>query len=116
MVLAKLVEHQADMTVSQLSHRLNVSNPAISRTLKQLEVKQWIERLPHHEDRRNILVHMTEKGHDIYKQTVQLVSQQKANCLANIELAELEQFIHIGHKIADALMACKEDDTHETID
>ena len=47
--------------VSELASQLKVSSPAVSRTLRSLETKGYIERSADKNDRRSTLIRLTEK-------------------------------------------------------
>lgn len=48
--------------VSEIAAQLKISSPAVSRTLRSLEGKELIERLPDKHDRRNTFIRLTDKG------------------------------------------------------
>lgn len=50
------------MYVSDLAHKLHVSPPAVSRMLRSLEGKGYIERIVDLNDRRNIFIRLTREG------------------------------------------------------
>lgn len=53
------------VTVSELNGLLDVSAPALSRTLKHLEESGYVNREPDKNDRRNNFLTLTEKGQSI---------------------------------------------------
>ena len=57
--------HDGAVPVSALPEHLRLLAPAVSRTLRQLEEKGLVERIPDPHDHRKALVRLTEKGEHI---------------------------------------------------
>ena len=57
--------HDGAVPVSALPEHLRMLAPAVSRTLRQLEEKGLVERIPDPHDHRKALVRLTEKGEHI---------------------------------------------------
>lgn len=55
-------EKGENLTISELAEKIKVQPPAISRTLKALEEKGYVERIINKSDRRNTYVVLTEEG------------------------------------------------------
>lgn len=53
------------ITVSQIAAKLEITTPAVSRTLKSLDEKGFIERRVNMLNRRSTIVRLTEKGEKI---------------------------------------------------
>ncbi|MBQ4165443.1 MAG: MarR family transcriptional regulator, partial [Oscillospiraceae bacterium] len=61
-------------TVAETAAALNVSVPAISRTLKNLEAKEYIQRVADDTDRRIVHILLTKKGETLLLENFRAVS------------------------------------------
>ena len=55
---------EGDLGPTQLAHRLHMRTGAVTALLDRLEQRGQIVRGPHAADRRKVVVHLTENGHD----------------------------------------------------
>lgn len=60
----------SSISVAEAANNLMVSVPAVSRTLKSLQQKQYIERRTDEKDKRSIRIVVTEKGRSVLKENV----------------------------------------------
>lgn len=61
------ISKSGDVKVSDIARYLELSAPAVSRTMKSLEEKEYIERQTDKQDRRNTFVKLTKKGEEQQK-------------------------------------------------
>lgn len=61
------ISMSGDVKVSDIARYLELSAPAVSRTMKSLEEKEYIERQTDKQDRRNTFVKLTTKGEEQQK-------------------------------------------------
>ena len=61
------ISKSGDVKVSDIARYLELSAPAVSRTMKSLEEKEYIERHTDKQDRRNTFVKLTIKGEEQQK-------------------------------------------------
>lgn len=61
------ISKSGDVKVSDIARYLELSAPAVSRTMKSLEEKEYIERHTDKQDRRNTFVKLTAKGEEQQK-------------------------------------------------
>ena len=61
------ISMSGDVKVSDIARYLELSAPAVSRTMKALEEKEYIERQTDKQDRRNTFVKLTKKGEEQQK-------------------------------------------------
>ena len=82
MLLAMKAEDDRRISVSELIKRACVKPSAISRTLRGLEQKGYVERVVNPEDRRNTYVVMTEEGERLlcYLNDVYIAAQEEISC------------------------------------
>ncbi len=82
--------------MGQLAERLGVTKGAVTQIVKRLEAKGLVQRAPHPEDYRSIIVSLCEKGKIAYRQHetlhVNFYNQLKAG-LEQQELAILERLL-----------------------
>lgn len=64
-IIMKLNELNKEITISDISDVLNVSPPALSRTIKHLEEKKYIKRVIDEKDRRNNFLKLSSNGKKI---------------------------------------------------
>lgn len=62
---SRQMDPDKEITVSELGQYTHATLPAVSRTLKQLQEKQWITREMGGNDRRSVSVTLTEEGERI---------------------------------------------------
>lgn len=64
----------AKVTVSEVARFMRVATPAVSRTLRSLEEKDFAERMACEGDRRNVYVRVTARGKEILKECDEILS------------------------------------------
>lgn len=57
-----LAQEQKEVTAAQVSCRVGLAAPTVSRILERMERGQLIERIRNSPDRRRVLIHLTETG------------------------------------------------------
>lgn len=65
----------AKVTVSEVARYMRVAAPAVSRTLRTLEEKAYVERMVCEGDRRNVYVKVTDAGKDILNECNRILSE-----------------------------------------
>ncbi len=60
-------ENKKGIHTSVLAKEMEVAAPAISRALKSLSQKGYIERVVNDKDRRNVMVSITEEGRKVFQ-------------------------------------------------
>lgn len=95
-------DQKGHLTVGDIACQLNQSNPSISRTIKGLGEKDWIERHSDPDDRRTTYICISNKGRENYNRVVDSFVQNTWDALKDIPKEDLEKFIEIGKKITEA--------------
>nr|WP_226666992.1 MarR family transcriptional regulator [Metabacillus litoralis] len=97
-ILKKLFE-QGPQKSSDLSKMLNVSASHITAVTDSLIEKKWIERVRSKNDRRIVVIHLTNDG----KQTLELFEKRKTDFLlekfSNLSNDDIENFIKLFNKM-----------------
>lgn len=89
------------ITVSELARKTKVLPSAISRTIKGLEEKGYVERIVNKDDRRNTYVEMTEKGMEAAEEVREIMSDYGNAVLSKLDEDDLSQLISYLNNIYD---------------
>jgi DNA-binding MarR family transcriptional regulator len=102
-VLMALV-NTADNTLEpcQLAERLLVSRPSMTGLLDTLQTKELIERRAHPEDRRRVLVVLTDAGRRLLDEHFPTHYREQNALLAGFSAEEKEQLVHLLQRIPGA--------------
>lgn len=90
-------------TVAETAAALNVSVPAISRTLKNLEAKEYIWRVTDNSDRRIVHILLTEKGDALLLENFRAVSEVMDRALSQFSDEELRLMLEFHVKFTTAV-------------
>lgn len=101
------------LTLSQIAHELNLSSPAISRTLKNVEAKQWIVRKTDEVDRRNSFIELTELGSQEFSKANEIIQNVMYNSLQKIEEEKIQAFFETGDEILQAIRDTMTEDVNK---
>ena len=85
--------------VSELASQLRVSSPAVSRMLRSLEKKGYIERFPDKNDRRTTLIRLTEKGNAIRHQVFESLCEYFDRIFERMGTEQIEQLLSLWEQI-----------------
>lgn len=81
------------LTVSELADKMHMQPSAVSRTLKNLEDRELIERTINKSDRRNTYVALSEKGKRQWKEMEATMGAFAAAVLARMNEEDLESLV-----------------------
>lgn len=90
-------------TVAEIAARLNVSVPAISRTLKNLEAKEYVQRTANRSDRRIVHISLTEKGEQVLMKNFRAITNVMDKVLAQFTDEELETMLRLHTRFTSAV-------------
>jgi DNA-binding MarR family transcriptional regulator len=94
-LLEVLWESPDGLTVREIATRLNVADPAISRTVRRMSQEGLVEKHPHPTDARQVVIKLTEKGWSLQSVIPQLLEECEGRLLADISRADLESFTRV---------------------
>lgn len=77
--------------VSTLAKKLNVSSPAVSRTIKGLEDRNFLVRTVDREDRRHTYVELTDEGRRVLGEAEKLFSEFSSSVLEKMGTKDMER-------------------------
>lgn len=98
--------HQAKETaptVAETASAMNVSVPAISRTLKNLEAKEYLQRTVNSSDRRIVHISLTEKGEQVLLKNLRIISEIMDRVLTQFSDEELHTMLALHTKFTSAV-------------
>ena len=87
----------------ELAQRASKDRPNVTRILMLLEKNKLIERVPHPDDKRSILVYLTEQGKNLQKELTPIVITFLEQCFKNIPEKKYRDFMAVHYQIADNL-------------
>lgn len=85
--------------ISEIARKLEISPPAISRTIKRLREKQYVRCIVDETDRRNVRVVVTAAGEAALAADLQKVHAFMQRALAYLSPEEADQFFALFDKI-----------------
>lgn len=100
-ILIHLLTHGQEMGQEQLVNQLDVSKPAISRTLASLEKKGYILRQRDPGDRRAYRVQLTDKALRIGPAVEQIYNDIFTLAMQGISQEELDYFMELFSRISE---------------
>lgn len=86
----------------ELTAKLKAKGPAVSRTLKTLEDKGYIERDVNKADRRNTYVKLTASGEQKQEECEQIMSSFAHAVISKIDRDDMEQLIDCLNELYEA--------------
>lgn len=87
--------------VSDVVNRMKVSAQAISKSLKSLEKKGYIERFSNKEDRRRMEIIVTDKGNETYSHIIKKSDEVLSVVLEQFGEKEFETYICLTRKLTN---------------
>ena len=82
---------------------MNVSVPMVSRTLRYLQEKGWIERSVDENDRRSVLVTVTPSGSEILQENIGRIVQVLNKIMSVFSDEEIRTIAKLYGKFADSM-------------
>jgi len=107
-VLYYMADRGVDVLPGEISNYMNVSSARIAQALNSIESKGWITRKIDKNDRRRILVRLTQEGKkaaESYQQNIQKLVSKMLNLLGE---HDSQEYVRITGKLAEAIGANKD--------
>lgn len=92
----------AHISVAEAASKLQVSVPAVSRTLKSIEGKRLIERRADEKDRRSVKLVVTDRGREVLNVNIRYTVEMINKVLAHFSGEELEAMVNLHCKLTQA--------------
>lgn len=86
--------------VSEIAAQLKVSSPAVSRTLRSLEEKELIERIPDKKDRRNTFIRLTDKGEKTREEVFSGICRYFDDVFARMGGEDMESLLNLVERLS----------------
>jgi len=96
------VDRRPGLSVAELLDLLKITKQSLSRVLKDLIDQTYIEQRPGLSDRRQRLLHVTERGHALALELAELQSRRFARALALLPEGAREQAVQFLAAMCDA--------------
>ena len=94
-------EVSKSVAVSAIVDKMEVSAQAISKCLKSLENKEYIERFSSREDRRRMEVKITKKGRQTLETVLENADKILKSVISGFEEKEFEEYVRLMRKFKD---------------
>lgn len=85
--------------VSDISDRLGLSKPGVTRTVKQMEEKGYIEKEKDSDDARVVHLTLTEAGEELYRQYIEDYFHDVTHRLSGVTDEEIAEMARVVRKI-----------------
>lgn len=97
--ILQLVEHRKQVGVTELASELRVSPSAITPVITRLYELNLVHRHHSKEDRRKIIIQVTEKGRKVAKEATEHVQTTIRNLFSNYKEEDRQQFLRLCEKL-----------------
>ncbi len=104
LVLGILRDHGA-MPPSELGERLIVTRATVTGLVDSLERRGYVRRAPHPDDRRRLLVEITEEGRNVVARLRPHVHEREKAWMSALSEDELRRTIDLLHAVQSSLEA-----------
>ena len=91
------------LSSAEAAERLGISAPAVSRTVKGLEIKGFLERRLDDNDRRSIKIIVTDNGRSVLEENMKLCIALLDRIFARFSDKELADMVRLQCKFSDEL-------------
>lgn len=103
--IVKIRASGQQVRVSAISDRLGLSRPGVTRTVKQMEEKGYIEKEKDSDDARVVHLTLTAAGEELYRQYVEDYFREVTDRLKEVSDAEIAEMAGIVQKIDNCYRA-----------
>ena len=100
-VLFYISKHEGNVIPSKLSKEMGISTARVAATLNNLEEKDFITRRIDVDDRRRILVNLTDVGREQVKQQYRIIMNVTTKMLQYLGEDDANEFLRIMKRLAD---------------
>ena len=88
---------------TQLGPKMGMEARSLTRTLKNLEKQGWIEKVPSENDRRVVLIRLTDSGRKARKHARDTVIRFNTYTQNNINTNDLNAFFRVCYTLSDLI-------------
>lgn len=101
MIVLKKLHHHDGLNQNELAHLTWRDKSSLARLLAKMERKGYIFRRQHEADRRVNLVHLTESGRQVFRNTRPIIQKAIDILEKDISKSEIKRMIEILKRIQD---------------
>ena len=91
------------LTPSEIGERMLIPSATLTATLDTLERQGWVQRLPNPEDRRSVLIEITDEGRSAADQMLPGIRQLERRALSVLNKTERRQLLGFLERILGEL-------------
>lgn len=99
--IMKTLEQCGPLKVTQLAEHMEVKPSAITVMIDRLVAHHQVARMVDEQDRRVVMLHLTEAGSETIQKAKKLQRDMMAERLTRVDRAELERFLDTFEKIME---------------
>lgn len=102
-VAMEIIKNETDVTLTKIANILSKDKTTISRTLRTLEKKGFINKIDSENDRRVNFVELTLKGENTLKDSEEVVNNFRYDLISKMSENEIEIFFELLGKVTTQL-------------
>lgn len=103
------VQHTRGMCrVSDVSARLNITTPSVTKLIQELELKQLLEKYTDESDKRVVLLRLTDDGRSCVQRYVTDLHREWAEAMGEFTDHQVNETIHMIERIFETMPGRKE--------
>ncbi|MCR5461810.1 MAG: MarR family transcriptional regulator [bacterium] len=102
-VIGYLYREKREITFNELSKKLDVSTARITKLLQKLVAKGYINKRQDKNDKRKIIISLTDRGNEIAKSIEEKFYETISDVIDYIGIDDINKFIEITTKISNYL-------------
>lgn len=95
-----ILEHRGAQVQARLSDPTRIDKAAMVRLVNDLERAGYVQRLPHPDDKRAVLVHLTDDGRDLLRRAVEVGERVTAQLFGTLTPEEQHTLRQLLTRIA----------------
>jgi len=104
LVLSMVADAESPLAPNQIAERLIVSRATVTGLIDSLERRGYVQRRPHHADRRMLLVEATGTGRQVADAFRPVVHEQQKVWLESLSEQEQQRLIELLQKVQGTLI------------
>lgn len=104
-VIQALEKKQKLVKISDIAFELNLPKPGVTRTVKEMESKGYVNKYASDEDKRIIYISISDKGMELYEKYNYLYFNELANDLNDVSFEDANLMIETMEKFYEVM--CK---------
>lgn len=106
----ELSTNQEEVRVSDVSHRLNITTPSVTKLIQELEERGTLEKYQQKEDKRVTLVALTDFGRELQKRYVAEYHRAWSEQMQDVTEEEVKTVIRVIARLEETMPGGKKDE------